>query len=70
MPFKVSRAVWLKTEGDRIEALILMPKWWRRSWTDVSLHAALQELGLDYTLREVGALNDEMHKRGVVVDVE
>lgn len=69
MPFAVSKAIWLQVEGDRVRDIITSPRYWRRQWTDQSLHAALNEIGLEYTLAEVQALNDEMHKRGVVTDV-
>ena len=69
MPFKVSQATWLKRETDRVEALILMPKYWHRAWTPQSLKAELEALGLEYSLPEVEALNGELHKRNVVEDI-
>jgi len=68
MPWKVSNAKWLQVETDRVEAIILMPKYWHRAWTPNSLQQTLTTLGLEYSLEEVEAINDELHKRGVVED--
>jgi len=70
MPFKVAPAKWLEKEGDRVEEIILMPKFWHRAWTPDSLKDALNELGLEYSLPEVQELNNELHRRGVVEDKE
>mgnify|MGYP001559718056 FL=1 len=69
MPFRVSHATWLRVEADRIQSIILMPRHWRRAWTPQSLQEALHDIGLDYSLPDVQALNDELHRRGVVEDV-
>lgn len=70
MSFKVTHKVWLKTEADRIESLLLMPKYWRRAWTPQSLKAELLDpIGLDYSMPEILQLNDELHTRGIVEDV-
>lgn len=69
MAFKVNQATWLKTEGDRVEALIKMPKFWGVKWTHPKLRKALADLGLEYSVGEINLLNDEMHTRGIVEDV-
>ena len=69
MPWKVTDATWLKTEGNRIEAIVLLPKFWHRAWTDSSLKDALEEIGLAYSMPEIRLLNDELHKRGIVQDL-
>ncbi len=67
--FAVTHATWLKTEGDRIQAIILMPKFWGARWTHPKLRQALAALGLNYSAEQIAELNDEMHKRGIVEDV-
>jgi len=69
MPWKVSAAKWLQVETDRVEAIVLMPKFWHRPWRPQSLQEALKEIGLDYSLPEVQLINDELHARGVVEDL-
>lgn len=69
MPFKVAHAKWLGVETNRVESIILVPKWWHRAWTDQSLKQMLAELGLDYSMPEIQEINDELHNRGVVEDV-
>ncbi len=69
MAFKVTSAKWLETESARITSILLMPRFWHKVWDDKSLLAALQEIGLNYTLKEVSLLNDELHKQGIVEDV-
>jgi len=68
MPWKVTPTKWLEKEGDRIEALILMPKYWHRAWTRQSLQEELHALGLEYSMEEIASLNDELHRRGIVED--
>jgi hypothetical protein len=70
VPWKVTAETWLRVETDRIQAIILMPKYWNRAWTAQSLKEALSEIGLDYSLPEVDLINDELHNRLVVVDLE
>lgn len=69
MAFKVSHTKWLQVETDRVEAIILMPKFWNRAWTAQSLKDALEELGLDFSLPEIQEINDQLHLRGVVTDL-
>ncbi len=69
MAFQVSKTTWLATESARIAAIIVTPRLWRRRWDDKSLLAALQEIGLNYTLAEVQTLNDALHKQGIVEDI-
>lgn len=68
-PFKVKHSKWLEIETSRVEALILMPKFWHRDWTPQSLQEALLEIGLEYSLPQVEELNDEMHRQGIVEDI-
>jgi len=68
MPFKVATAKWLQVEADRVEAIILMPRFWHRAWTPQSLKTTLEEMGLGYSLPEVEEINEELHNRGVVED--
>ncbi len=70
MAFRVSGKQWLTTEGDRIQAIILAPRFWRVKWTDKSLRGALRDIGLEYTAEEITLLNDELHTRGIVEDVQ
>jgi len=69
MPFKVSQATWLAIEAKRIQDIITSPRYWRRAWTDRALHAALEDIGLHYSLPEIRLLNDELHRLGVVEDL-
>lgn len=68
MPFKVKHDTWLKTEADRVELLLVMPKFWKRAWTKQSLQKALKDLGLKYSMPEIEEINDELHTRGIVED--
>ncbi|MBI2869389.1 MAG: hypothetical protein HYX96_06155 [Chloroflexi bacterium] len=67
--FAVSHETWLKTEGDRIQGFILMPRFWGARWDHRRLQKELAEAGLGYTLDQIAELNDELHKRGIVADV-
>ncbi len=69
MPWKVTDAKWLQVETDRVEGILLMPKFWHRAWTDAPLQEALREIGLRYSRPEITLINDELHARGVVADV-
>lgn len=69
MAFRVAHDTWLKTEADRIEGILLMPKFWRRAWTGQSLKEALSDIGLDYSMPEIQELNEELHRRGIVEDI-
>lgn len=70
MPWKVAAAKWLQVETDRIEAIILMPRYWNRAWTPESLKDELKETQhLIYSLPEIELINDELHARGVVEDI-
>lgn len=67
--FAVTHAAWLKTETDRLEAIILMPRLWGRKWTHARLKRELHDIGLDYSLAEIAEINGELHTRGIVEDV-
>lgn len=69
MPWKVTDEKWLQVEADRIQEFILMPRFRHKIWTPKLLQTELNSIGLAYSLKECEALNDELHKRGVVVDV-
>lgn len=70
MSWKVTHDKWLQVEADRVEPIVLMPRFWHRSWTAQSFKAALEKIGLKYSMPEIVELNDELHERGVVEDVE
>lgn len=70
MAFQVSKATWLKTEGDRLAAILVMPKFWGVVWDHDRLQKALAALGLNYTREQILLLNDELHTRGIVEDVK
>ena len=70
MPWRVKTAIWLKVETDRVEEIILLPRYWGRSWTPRSLKEELRKTqGLFYSLPEINQINGELHTRGVVEDV-
>ena len=69
MAWKVTKAKWLQVETDRVESIVLMPKFWRRVWTPESLQGALKGIGLEYSMPDVQLINDELHTRGVVEDL-
>ncbi len=69
MPWKIAHAHWLLVEANRIQSIIEAPRYWRRVWTPQSLQEELAVIGLNYSLPECQELNDELHKRGIVVDV-
>lgn len=69
MAFKVNQETWLKTEGDRLAAILVLPKFWGQTWNHPKLRKALADIGLNYSVDEINLLNDEMHTRGIVEDV-
>jgi len=69
MAYKIAHAVWLATETARVKQIILAPRFWRHAWNARSLHNALNEIGLNYTLPEIIEINDELHAQGVVEDI-
>jgi hypothetical protein len=69
-PFCVTHATWLATESTRLQAIILSPRFWGEKWTHKRLRAALQDSGLAYSLAQIAELNDDLHKRRIVEDVE
>ncbi len=69
MPWKGAYSRWLQVETDRIQAIIETPRYWHRAWTPQSLQAELLETQhLEYSLPQLQAINDELHRRGVVED--
>jgi hypothetical protein len=70
MAFTVTKKKWLEVETERVQSIILMPKYWHRAWTAESLHQELTgPIGLAYTLAEVQEINEELHKAKVVEDM-
>jgi hypothetical protein len=69
-PFRVTHKTWLTTEADRVGAMMVMPKWWGLKWDHKSLQKALSDIGLNYSIDEIAELNDELHNRGIVEDIE
>jgi hypothetical protein len=69
MAFIVNTKSWLKIEGDRVAAIIVLPKFWGVKWNHAKLQKELRGIGLSYSPTEIGLLNDELHLRGLVEDV-
>ena len=69
MAFKVTQAKWLEMESARVREVILMPKFWGVRWNQSKLRKELADIGLHYSKEEIGLLNDELHKQGIVEDV-
>ena len=69
MPWKVTHAKWLQVEADRVEAVVLLPRFRHQAWTPQKLQGQLAEIGLAYSIPECQEINDELHRRGVVEDV-
>jgi hypothetical protein len=69
MAFRVNAKTWLNIEGDRVAAIIVLPKFWGMKWTHAKLQKELRGIGLSYSAEEIGLLNDELHLRGLVEDV-
>ena len=66
MYYRVKSTVWLKTEADRVEAFMLMPKYWARTWTAEMLQQELKKAGMDYAPDQIGIIGAELVKRGIV----
>jgi hypothetical protein len=66
MGYRVKPVFWLKTEADRVEAIILLPKFWSVVWTAATLREKLAELGLDYSPEQIDEIGAELVLRGVV----
>jgi hypothetical protein len=66
MGYTVKSEYWLKTEADRVEAIILMPKYWGVTWTGATLQFQLQELGITYTVDQCQEILDELVNRNVM----
>lgn len=69
MAFQVKRGIVKTVCTDQVEGIIKRPMLRNEIWTTESLHKYLDDLGLDYTLEEVGIINDELHTREVVEDL-
>lgn len=70
MSFRMKRALALKVCTDQVEKIVVMPRYRNTVWTTGSLHELLLGIGLDYTLQEVSLINEELHNRGVVEDIQ
>lgn len=70
MPFKVKPALQLKVYTDMVQAVILSPNRARNTWTRESLQELLHKLGHDFNDEEMARLNDELHARDIVEDVD
>lgn len=66
MAYQVTPEFWLKTEADRVEAIVLMRKNWSKTWTAAALQEELQALDLTYTVDQVQLILDELVKRKVL----
>ena len=66
MAYRVIPAVWLKTEADRVEAFMLMPKYWARTWTVESLKQELDKAGMEYSTGDVELIGAELVTRGII----
>ena len=69
MGYVVTAEYWLKTEADKIEAIILLARNWGTVWTAASLQLHLQEQGLIYTVNQCTAILEELDHRQVVEEV-
>ncbi len=71
MPWKIAHAHWLEIETDRVQAIIEMPRYWHHAWTPESLKAEIEGTQkLEYSLPEIQKISDELHRRGVVEDLD
>ena len=69
MAFKVTSAKWLETESARVTSILLIPRFWGKKWDHENLRKELANIGLMYSKEDIIALNDELHKQGIVEDI-
>jgi len=68
MGYKLKAEYWLKSETDKVQEIVLMPKFWSTTWTALTLKTALEELGLTYTADQCGEILDELKVRNVMTE--
>ena len=66
MSYTIKPEYWLKTETDKVQAIVLMPKYWTTFWTDATLQKQIEELGIVYTVQQCAEILDELKTRGVM----
>lgn len=69
MGYQIKPTYWLKVETDKVEQIILMPKYWTTVWEISTLQAALTELGLVYTTAQMTLIGGDLVTRGVLESV-
>lgn len=69
MSYKVADNVWLQTEADRVQAVILIPMYWHQEWTIPTIREALAaNQKLEYTADEMTLIGQELIARGIIVE--
>ena len=63
MPWKVKHTAWLAKEADRVQAIILLPKFWGKVWTEDNLKEELDNVGLEYSAVQITAIRAELVSR-------
>ena len=70
MAYKVIHALWLKTEIDRVEDIILMPRYWGREWTLPSIQEELSNTQhLHYSTEEIIEIGLGLVSRGIIESI-
>ncbi len=64
--YKVSSTTWLNTESARVEAILLLPRLWGKAWTPNKLRKEMADVGLDYTLVQLGLILSDLLGRGII----
>lgn len=66
MPWQVKPSIWLKTETDKVEGIILLPKYWSTVWTEATLRVALEGVGVTYSAGQITLIGAELLRRGIL----
>ena len=69
MAYRIKPAYWLKTETDKVEAIILMEENWTKTWEPTTLQEYLKGKGLNYTVQQVEEIGAELLVRGVIEEI-
>jgi len=69
MLFRVVPDVWVKREASKVEAIILLPRYYLETWSPATLKTMLEGLGLIYTDAQITAIGQELLSRGIIEKV-
>ena len=70
MAYKIVDSIWLKTEADRVESIILLPMYWGYEWTMALIREKLENnQKLVYTVQQMSQIGQELITRGIIEEI-